>query len=351
MVNVFEDTSKRIYQNLGNQVDNLSNQTILLTGASGFLGSGMCNFVDYVNKNKLVSHPIRLIAYDNFLYKKPTWLNELSDNKYISFFEKDILNIDDYPQSDFVIHAASVASPTFYRKYPLETIDANVVGLRNILNSSLKLKPRSILFFSTSEVYGDPSIDNIPTKETYFGNVNSFGPRASYDESKRLSETLCYIYFKKYNLPVKVVRPFNNYGPGLSLNDGRVIPDFFKNILNKEDINILSDGKATRTFCYLSDALTGYFLTLFSDFDGEIFNIGSESPEVSMEELADLIIKISNSDSKIAYKKSTDEDYLTNNPSRRCPDISKASNLLGFTPKVNLEEGLKLTYEYYLQEF
>ena len=336
-----------ILDNLSNEVQKFSGKSVLLTGAGGFLGSNLCSFFFHLNNLDILDKPVELFAYDKFIHKKEDWVNQYNKSKSINFYEEDILSIKNFPKCDYIIHAASIASPIFYRKYPLETIDSNVIGLRKLLDLSLEFNPESILFFSTSEIYGNPDTDNIPTKETYFGNVNSFGPRASYDESKRLSETLCYIYNDKFELPINIVRPFNNYGPGLNINDGRVIPDFFKNILENKDIEIYSDGTSTRTFCYISDAITGYLLALLSKDKGEVYNIGNAVPEISMSDLANLIIEISNSKSKIVYKTNKDVHYLTNNPQRRCPDISKAKNKLNFSPNISLEEGLGYTYKYY----
>ncbi len=336
-----------ILDNLSNEVQKFSGKSVLLTGAAGFLGSNLCSFFYHLNSLNILDQPVELFAYDKFIHKKEDWVNQYNKSKYINFYEDDILSIKKFPKCDYIIHAASIASPIFYRKYPLETIDSNVVGLRKLLDFSLEFDPAGILFFSTSEIYGNPDAENIPTKETYFGNVNSFGPRASYDESKRLSETLCYIYNDKFNLPINIVRPFNNYGPGLNINDGRVIPDFFKNIMENKDIEIYSDGTSTRTFCYISDAITGYLLALLSNDKGEIYNIGNDAPEISINDLANLIIDISNSESKIVFKINKDSQYLTNNPQRRCPDISKAKAKLNFSPKISLKEGLIHTYDYY----
>ncbi len=342
--------SDLILNNLSDEVHKFSGKSVLLTGAGGFLGSNICSFFYYLNSLKVLEYPVKLFAYDKFIHKKEDWVDFYNKSKYINFYEEDILLIKNFPKCDYIIHAASIASPIFYRKFPLETIDSNVIGLRKLLDLSLEFKPEGILFFSTSEIYGDPNPENIPTNETYFGNVNPFGPRASYDESKRLSETLCYIYHNKFKLPINIVRPFNNYGPGLNINDGRVIPDFFKNIFENKDIEIFSDGSSTRTFCYISDAITGYLLALLSKDKGEVYNIGNDEPEISISKLANLIINVSNSKSKVVFKKNDDIHYLTNNPQRRCPDINKAKTNLNFYPNVSLEEGLLFTYKYYYDQ-
>ena len=336
-----------IIDNLSNGVQRFSGKSVLLTGAGGFLGSNLCSFFYHLNNLGILDKPVELFAYDKFIHKKEDWVNQYSKSKFINFYEEDILSIKKFPKCDFIIHAASIASPIFYRKYPLETIDSNVIGLRKLLDFSLEFGPEGILFFSTSEIYGNPNSENIPTKETYFGNVNSFGPRASYDESKRLSETLCYIYNDKFELPINIVRPFNIYGPWFHINDGWVITDFFNYILENKDIEIFSDGTSTRTFCYISDAITGYLLALLSKDKGEVYNIGNDAPEISMINLANLIIDISNSKSKVVYKTNEDKHYLTNNPQRRCPDITKAKSKLNFSPNISLEEGLAYTHNYY----
>jgi dTDP-glucose 4,6-dehydratase/UDP-glucuronate decarboxylase len=242
-----------------------------------------------------------------------------------------------------------VASPTFYRRYPLETLDANVLGLRHMLDLAHRTRCESLLYFSSSEIYGDPAAHEIPTGENYRGNVACLGPRACYDESKRLGETLCYIYALHHRVPVKIARPFNNYGPGLRLNDRRVLPDFCREILSDRDIVLHSDGTPTRTFCYSSDAIAGYLLALLSAHDGEPFNIGADKPEISMQDLAGLLLRVAESNRRVLHTPSQDSEYLKDNPQRRCPDISKARALLGFEPKMSLEEGLTRVLDWYRQ--
>lgn len=325
-----------------------SGKTVLITGAAGFLGSQFVYYFDLLNSLKINEKPTKVYLWDNFIRGIPDWMNDFTSKENFIVETKDIIIDCDYPNTNFIIHAASIASPIFYRKYPLETIFSNITGLKNILDFSINNKSiDSILFFSTSEIYGDPDNNNIPTKETYRGNVSCTGPRACYDESKRLGETLCVNYNNIHKVPVKIARPFNNYGPGLKISDRRVIPDFFRNIFNDENIVLLSDGTATRTFCYISDAIEGYIRILLSDHNGESFNIGAELPEISMLDLAKLTIEISNKPLKVEFKTSSDKEYLSDNPQRRCPSIDKAKELLNFNPKISLKEGLKRTYDYY----
>jgi len=207
------------------------------------------------------------------------------------------------------------------------------------------------LFFSSSEVYGNPTKDQIPTNEEYNGNVSFTGPRACYDESKRYGETLSINFSQQYNLPVKIARPFNNYGPGLKINDTRALPDFARNVIDESDIVLFSDGSPTRTFCYISDAITGYFLVLLNGKDGRPYNIGIQSPEISIRELAEITIEIAknlfNYQGKLVFANSHDEHYLTDNPDRRCPDISRAINELSYNPTIDIHEGVRRSLIWY----
>lgn len=324
------------------------NATILITGCAGFLGF---YFVNYFTRYGLELGIKKIIALDNFLLGKPKWITDLVKKfphllflKSFDISNHDISQVDGISNTNYVIHAASIASPSFYRKFPVETIDANIWGLRNMLNFfKKKNKLNGFLFFSSSEIYGDPDVKFIPTDEEYRGNVSCTGPRACYDESKRFGETLCWVYSKNYGIPITVARPFNNYGPGMSLNDKRLPADFAKHILNNEDLIILSDGTPTRTFCYISDAIIGYILCLtYGRYN--YFNIGMDRPEVMVKEFAEFFIKagkyLFKYNKKIKYKKSLDTDYMTDNPNRRCPSITKAKKILGFKPLINVEDGV-----------
>jgi UDP-glucuronate decarboxylase len=226
-------------------------------------------------------------------------------------------------------------------------MDANTMGLRNLLDYAAVHRPEAFLYFSTSEIYGDPDAAHIPTDESYRGNVSCTGPRACYDESKRFGETLCVNFAKVRGVPVAMARPFNNYGPGLRLSDRRVLPDFFRDSLAGRDIVLHSDGLATRTFCYISDALSGYLRILLGGKPGESYNIGTEKPEIGMRDLAGLVMKLTGSGARVVYRASDDRDYLTDNPQRRCPNIGKARGELGYEPRIGLEEGLGRALAYY----
>jgi nucleoside-diphosphate-sugar epimerase len=335
-------------ENLGELNVSYSGKKILITGTAGFLGAHFIHYFLELNDSGLLRAPCQVYALDNFLRGTPSWIEKIMGRSDISILKKDIIRDTDYGHSDFIIHAASIASPIYYRKNPIETMDANVIGLRNLLEHAKNDAIESFLYFSTSEIYGDPDPAHIPTNEEYRGYVSCTGPRACYDESKRFGETLCVNFWRQHQIPVKIARPFNNYGPGLKITDRRVIPDFFRDVLSEKDITLLSDGKATRTFCYISDAIEGYLRILLSEYQGEAFNIGVEKPEISIRDLAAKIIEISGKSVQLTYQESNDPEYTTDNPQRRCPSIGKASQFIGYQPQITLDEGLERTHAFYL---
>jgi len=346
-----------IVESLNDEFSCIANKKILITGGAGFLGYFLVQAILYWNQ-KFPQQPIDLTVYDNFIRGFPDWLKALEGNKHLTIITHDISNSlpEDIEAFDYIIHAASIASPTFYRKFPIETMDANVNGLRLLLDYANKQKQKKLpiegfLFFSTSEIYGDPSPENIPTPETYNGNVSCTGPRACYDESKRYGETLCVNFAEIFDLPIKVARPFNNYGPGLKITDKRVIPDFVRDILANRNIVMLSNGSPTRTFCYIADAIVGYFKVLVNGKKGEAYNIGIAGPEISIMELAEKIVSVSRDQfgykGSVVQKGSEEKDYLVDNPNRRLPDITKARKDLGFDPKISLEDGLVRALTWY----
>ena len=333
---------------LGELNERFAGKTVLITGVAGFLGTQFAHYFLALNDARALSRPCRVIGLDSFLRGVPGWLDELKTRKELEIQSVDVVRCEAYARADFIIHGASVASPIFYRRYPIETMDANVWGLRRLLEHARETAPQSLLFFSSSEIYGDPDIDHIPTDEDYRGYVSCTGPRACYDESKRFGETLCLAFWNVHRVPVKIARPFNNYGPGLRISDRRVLPDFFRDALNNRDIVLLSDGRATRTFCYVSDALEGYLRLLLSNENGEPFNIGTASPEISMGDLAREVICVCGKEVGVVEKPSEDKHYLSDNPQRRCPSIAKAQRRLGYEPRVSLKEGLGRMRDYYL---
>lgn len=343
---IAEDVQKVVYD-IEENIPILEGKTVLVTGGSGFIGSYFLDVISFLNENYF-DKKCRLICLDNLAVGDEKRIEHLLSKGYFEFIKHDISKPFLYNGDiDFIVHCASIASPTFYRQHPVETIDANVLGTRYLLQLAFEKKVKSFLYFSSSETYGDPLEENIPTPETYKGNVSFTGPRACYDESKRLGETLCIAFFTQHNVPIKIVRPFNIYGPGMRLDDKRVIPDFMNNALKDEPIIMYSDGKDTRSFCYITDAMAGFFKILLSDFNGEAFNVGNDSAEISMMELAEVVKEIFDNKIKIACKKNQDRDYLKDNPHRRLPNLAKIRKLLCYEPKIDLKTGLKRIAEWY----
>jgi UDP-glucuronate decarboxylase len=343
---------------LQQELATMSGASVLIAGGAGFLGYYLVQAPLHWNRQHAASQPIRVTVLDNFIRGVPEWLTALESDPNLRLLKHDITQ--PLPQElgdhQYLIHAASIASPTYYRQYPIETMDANVGGLRHILDYALRQKERGkpvegLLFYSSSEIYGDPTPADIPTPETYRGSVSCTGPRACYDESKRYGETLCVNFARQHGVPIKVARPFNNYGPGLKITDKRVIPDLARDILSGRDMVMLSDGAARRTFCYVADAVAGYYKILVKGRPGEAYNVGVETPEISMlqlaEKLADLGRELFGYRGRVVHQASADKDYLVDNPNRRCPVITKARTELGYAPQVTLDEGLRRSLIWY----
>lgn len=340
--NVIQEDFKNIADAIGKCSHTLSGKTIVITGGLGFIGRYLVGTIDYLNEH-ILSKPCKIIVIDNRITSPKGELSILDEPQNYKYIEHDIinpLNLDG--KINYIIHAAGIASPFYYRKYPFETLDVAVTGTRNMLEIAKKKKVEGFLFFSSSEIYGDPTPDAIPTKETYNGNVSPIGPRSYYDESKRLGETLCIMYNHFYKTPVKIVRPFNIFGPGMRSDDYRVIPSYLYNALNDKPIQVYSKGTQTRTFCYISDAVTGFLLLLLSGKNGEVYNVGNDRNEIDMSRLAKIFNQMFNNKLRVEYA-SYPKGYPQGEPQRRCPDLSKIKNELGNYPKVDLEKGLERT--------
>jgi UDP-glucuronate decarboxylase len=348
----------QICKGLEEEFNCIAGKNLLITGGAGFLGYYFVQSVLHWNRKANRSKNIQLTVYDNYSRGVPKWLTGLEGDENLTLLKHDIRNPlpRDIGDFQYIIHAASIASPTYYRKDPIGTMDANVNGLRMLLEYFKQQKEEGkevegFLFFSSSEIYGDPTAQDIPTPEDYRGYVSCTGPRACYDEAKRYGETLCVNFAQQYNLPIKVARPFNNYGPGLKITDRRVLPDFARDVLAGKDIVMLSDGSPKRTFCYVTDAITGYYKILVKGHSGEAYNIGVESPEISVAELAEKVVGLAKElfgyQGKVIRQGSSDQDYLVDNPSRRCPVIAKARNHLGFDPSILVDEGLRRSLIWY----
>ena len=315
-------------------------KTVVLAGGAGFLGKYLVATFDYLNKNSLHT-PCRVMVLDNFI----TGLKRnVSENENIELIEHDISQeFRTEEKINYIIHAASLASPIFYNKFKLETINTGFLGTKNLLELAKKNNLESFLFFSSSEIYGNPCAEAIPTPEDYLGNVSCNGPRSCYDESKRIGETLCVTYGDIHDIPIKIVRPFNVYGPGMRLDDGRVIPNFVVSAIKGENIPLYRGGSQTRSFCYISDATVGWFKALLSSEKERVFNIGNDDQEIKMKHLAELVLGlVGNKKAGIEYIKDTMSIYHDKvDPDRRAPDLTRSRKLLDYQPKINLVYGLK----------
>ena len=305
-------------------------QTILVTGGGGFIGSHLCEL--------LLSRGNDVICIDNFFTGSKNNIRHLLSNPSFELIRHDI-TIPIELEVDAIYNLACPASPIHYQHDPVQTIRTNILGAMNMLDLARRLRI-PILQSSTSEVYGDPQ--EHPQRETYWGNVNPIGVRSCYDEGKRCAETLFFDYHRQYGIPIKVVRIFNTYGPRMLPNDGRVVSNFIVQALKGDDLTIYGDGSQTRSFCCVSDLVTGLEAMMHTPhrITGPV-NLGNPG-EFSVRELAESIIRITGSKSKIIYKPLPQDD-----PARRKPDISMAQETLGWTPKIPLEEGLRLTIDYF----
>lgn len=342
--NIINEDIKIIVRELGELCKKFEGSTVLITGGAGFLGKYLVWSLVYLNKN-ILKRPCKIIILDNFITGIKGTLEE-DENTII--MEQDISKPFKIEGNiDYILHAASIAAPLFYNKYRLETIDVGFIGTKNILELAKEKKVKSFLFFSTSEIYGNPDPKFIPTPETYFGNVSCTGPRAAYDEPKRIGETLCMTYANMYNLPIKIVRPFNVFGPGMRFDDGRGAINFVVSALKGEKIPVYGDGKNTRTWTYISDAITAFFQVLLSDHNKEAFNVGSDEQEIEMKHLAQLVAGlVKNKNIEVHNLEGPNEVYSKADVNRRCPDLTKIRTMIGFTPRVSLVSGLKRFIEW-----
>ena len=303
---------------------------VLVTGGAGFIGSHLCR--------RLLDEGCEVICVDNFFTGRKDNILSLFNNPYFEVLRHDVC-MPLFVEVDEIYNLACPASPIHYQFDPVQTTKTSVAGSINMLGLAKRLKIK-ILQASTSEVYGDPK--EHPQKETYWGNVNPIGKRACYDEGKRCAETLFFDYYRQHNLAIKVVRIFNTYGPNMHLFDGRVVSNFIMQALNNEDITVYGNGEQTRSFCYVDDLIDGLIKMMNTDssITGPI-NLGNPF-EISIKELAKLIINICESNSRLVFKERPEDD-----PEKRNPDITLASNILGWQPKCPLEKGIKLTVDYF----
>jgi dTDP-glucose 4,6-dehydratase len=305
----------------------------VVTGGAGFLGSHLCDL--------LIEKGWDVLCMDNLVTGSDANVSHLLSHPRFRFVRQDVTRYIEVPGPvDAVLHFASPASPPDYLKLPIQTLKVGALGTHNALGLALAKKAK-FMQASTSECYGDPEVS--PQPESYWGRVNPIGPRGVYDEAKRFAEALTMAYHRSHGLDTRIVRIFNTYGPRMRLNDGRALPNFLFQALSGEPITVYGDGKQTRSFCYASDLLDGIYRLLESE-EHEPVNIGNPH-EITILEFAERVRRLVGATTPIVFRPLPQDD-----PKQRCPDITKARRILHWEPKVDLEEGLKLTYEYFRQK-
>lgn len=303
---------------------------VVVTGGAGFIGSHLCT--------RLLDEGHNVLCVDNFITGSERNIKPLRNNPYFAFVQQDVTKPFDFV-ADAIFHLASPASPVGYMEHPIETILANSHGTYLLLEQA-KRQNAMFLVASTSEAYGDPLVH--PQREDYWGNVNPIGPRACYDESKRLGETLTMEYYRQYQMNTRIVRIFNTYGPNSQIHDGRMIPNFITQALRNEPLTIYGDGSITRSICYVSDLVDGLMRAMFTPGTaGEVFNLGN-TEEHTVLEYAHTIIRLCEASSTIIFEPNRIDD-----PERRRPDIAKAQQVLDWQPKIGIEAGLRRTIEWF----
>ena len=308
----------------------MSKKRVLVTGAAGFLGSHLCD--------RFIKEGLHVIGMDNLVTGDLKNIEQLFKLKDFEFYHHDVSKFIHIPgQLDYILNFASPASPIDYLKIPIQTLKVGSLGTHNCLGLA-KAKKARILVASTSEIYGDPLVH--PQNEEYWGNVNPVGPRGVYDEAKRFQEAITMAYHNFHGVETRIVRIFNTYGPRMRLNDGRALPAFIGQALRGEDLTVFGDGSQTRSFCYVDDLVEGIYRLLMSDYHLPV-NVGNPN-EISLKDFAEEIIKLTGTKQEIVYK-----PLPTDDPKQRKPDITRAKEVLGWSPKVERADGLKITYEYF----
>lgn len=343
MADIIGADTRTILNTLGSKATALSGKTVLIVGAGGFLPAYIADTLATANDSGLLDRPCRLVLLVRNPERADDRLSRFTGRPDTDFVYADVSGNPEFPcPADYVVYAASPTSPIAFRRNPVECLDANIVGLRGMLERAREWNVESFLYFSSSEVYGSPEPDAIPTPETYVGRINQLGKRAPYGEGKRAGEAYCHCYFEQYGLPVKIVRPFHTYGPGLRLDDMRIVGSLIANAVRSEMFTLDSDGRAMLSHCYAADATIDFMNVLLSHHDGEAFNVGNDV-ETSVLQLATLVSRLAGRERDVVLKQSAGEGQQHEPPRRICPDLSKIRAAFGHYDRVGLEEGLERT--------
>jgi len=348
---IIREDVARVCKRLGKEkIERLAGKTLLVSGASGLIGGYFADVVAYINDMKLVSKPARFMGIQKTPADQVPRIAHLAGRTDMKFIAADaskpVAEVLDAPV-DFIVHAAGFSAPALFQADPLGTIDINVNGIRWLLELAKNKKSESILYISSGEIYGDPPPEWLPTSEAFPGNVLTYSTRACYTEAKRLSETLCAVYSQNYAVPAKIARPFVVYGPGISITDRRVMADFMRSGLQGKPISMMSAGRDTRSYCYITDAMVAFFDLLLSSENGVPFNIASDLEELSIYDLATLVHRIVGIKEPVTVPPEKEvAGFIKDAPHHVRPDITKLRKTFNFAPEVKMEEGLRRTIEW-----
>lgn len=343
-----ENDLKNISDSLGKDINKFNGKTILITGAFGFLGSVFISFFQYLNREVLYD-PAKIICLDNFIIGCSVD-ESFKNDPNVEIIHHDIcfpigMKLKRGIKIDFLCNCAGIAAPRSYLAHPISCMDVGYLGTKNMCELAYQ-HDSNLINFSSSECYGTPPDDQIPTNEKFVGAISTNSDRSMYDYSKLNTQVISNIYFKYHKINVKVVFPFNIYSY-VSQNDTRVLPNFIKSVLKKETLKVYAKkNDNTRTFCFVTDAITGFLKVLLLGKPGEWYNIGNDKPEVSMRDLAGIVCEVTNYEKSNIEIVDYPEIYPSTEPARRCPDLTKARNELGYNPTVSLEDGVGKFHEW-----
>lgn len=344
---IIEQDVDSVIQALGSPIQRLSGARVLITGASGFLPAYLADVLAGANRRGALAEPCRLLLLTRQPVVPDSRLGHLLGRDDVDIVVHDVQTpLEGEWGADYIVHAASPASPGWFRRDPVGTIRANVFGLGWLLEHARLHGSRGLLYLSSSEVYGSPPAGQIPTSEEYVGSVAFASSRSCYSEAKRMGEAMCVAYHDQHGVPANAVRTFHTHGPGLRLDDGRIVAEMMRRGLAGEPFELMSDGRSTRTYGYVSDAMIAFLLVLLSDARGEAFNVGADGPETTVYELTRMIAAQFGVDTVLTSDEPV-PDHLSDAPDRVCPDLTKIRSTLGFRPRVGLEEGIERTARWF----